>query len=149
MNESWLISLLDNPTGTGNLQRPIYLVSFVPVEDPCGPNPISWCHCLWSRWRKCPPAPPVIRSHRSAAVRSCVWARCCPESLQSHRTAATAGTTQWKGCLSKKHHAEVNAVDGSVETHLNVMILGASYHQILIVPRLIHSQTHHWAEVTR
>lgn len=34
-----------------------------------------------------------------------------------------------------------------METNLDVMIFGASDHQILVVSRLIHSQTHNWTEV--
>lgn len=38
--------------------------------------------------------------------------------------------------------------DGSLETHLDVVVLGPGDHQVLVVSRLIHSQTHHWTEVT-
>lgn len=34
------------------------------------------------------------------------------------------------------------------ETHLNVMVLGASDNQVLAVSRLIHSQAHNWTKVT-
>lgn len=35
-----------------------------------------------------------------------------------------------------------------MEAHLDVVVLGAGDHQVLVVSRLIHSQTHDWTEVT-
>lgn len=36
---------------------------------------------------------------------------------------------------------------GSVVAHLDVVVFGASDHQVLVVSRLVHGQTHDWAQV--
>lgn len=36
---------------------------------------------------------------------------------------------------------------GSAAAHLDVMVFGAGDHQVLVVSRLIHSQTHDWTQV--
>ncbi len=38
--------------------------------------------------------------------------------------------------------------DGSQGTHLDVVVFGPGDHQVLVVSGSIHSQTHHWTEVT-
>lgn len=36
---------------------------------------------------------------------------------------------------------------GSLVDHLDVVVFGASDHQVLVVSRLIHGQTHDWTQV--
>lgn len=36
---------------------------------------------------------------------------------------------------------------GSVGAHLDVVVLGAGDHQVLVGPGLVHGQTHDWAQV--
>lgn len=73
-----------------------HLTQAVPAAGLCGPGPTSWCRYLGSRWRVCPPGPPVTRCRHNVGVQSCVLGRCSPESLQSHQTAVTATTLHVK-----------------------------------------------------